>query len=149
MQIQIRHGILSCQLLVKYILNSINWAVQLKSRGWLGGAKVSCILRLRGAQLILSYSWARLAILMAGNGRGECFDSVFSLSFLFLFCLCPSPSSPSLLALLSFLPFSLSLSFISSSTSSSLFSPFLLEMTKMTHKDWHVVKPQRNQSTRK
>ena len=38
--------------------------------GWLGGAKVSCILRHRGVQLILAYSWARPAILVAGKGRG-------------------------------------------------------------------------------
>ena len=35
-------------------------------------AKVSCILRHQGIQLILAYSWARLAILVAGKGRGEC-----------------------------------------------------------------------------
>ena len=39
-------------------------------RGWSGGAKVSCILRYRGVQLILAYSWARPAILVAGKGRG-------------------------------------------------------------------------------
>ena len=33
-----------------------------------GGAKVSCILRHRGVQLILAYSWARPAILVAGKG---------------------------------------------------------------------------------
>ena len=38
-----------------------------------GGAKVSFILRHRGAQLILAYSWARPAILVAGKGRGGCF----------------------------------------------------------------------------
>ena len=32
--------------------------------GWLDGAKVSCILRHRGVQLILSYSWVRPAILV-------------------------------------------------------------------------------------
>ena len=41
---------------------------------------VSCILRHRGVQLILAYSWARLAILVAGTGRGECF---------YFFCLFP------------------------------------------------------------
>ena len=30
-------------------------------------AKVSCILHHRGVQLILAYSWARLAILVAGR----------------------------------------------------------------------------------
>ena len=33
-------------------------------------AKVSCILSYRGIQLILAYSWARPAILVAGKGRG-------------------------------------------------------------------------------
>ena len=75
--------------------------------GWLGGAKVLCILHHRGVQLILAYSWARPAILVAGKGRGNVFiSSVSSLSFLFLFLLCPSFSSP-LLSLLSL--FSLSL----------------------------------------
>ena len=39
-------------------------------QGWSGGAKVSCSLRYRGVQLILAYSWARPAILVAGKGRG-------------------------------------------------------------------------------
>ena len=37
---------------------------------WSGGAKVSFILRRRGVQLILAYSWARPAILVADKGRG-------------------------------------------------------------------------------
>ena len=72
-------------------------------------AKVSCALCHRGVQLILAYSWARLAIPVAGKSRGEggaVFFSVSSLSFLFLFLPCPSLSSP-LLFHLSF--FSLSL----------------------------------------
>ena len=36
---------------------------------WSGGAKVSCMLCHRGVQLILAYSWARPAILVAGKGR--------------------------------------------------------------------------------
>ena len=53
---------------------------------WSGGAKVSCILRHWGVQLILAYSWARPVILVAGKGRGNVFISfVSSLSFLFLF----------------------------------------------------------------
>ena len=59
---------------------------------------MSCILRHRGVQLIMAYSWAMPAILVAGKGGGECFiSSVSSLSFLFLSC--PSLSSP-LLSLL-------------------------------------------------
>ena len=58
--------------------------------------------------LILAYSWARPAILVAGKGRGGniFISSVSSLSFLFLFLPCPPLSSP-LLSLLSL--FSLSL----------------------------------------
>ena len=41
--------------------------------GWLGEAKASCILRHLGIRLILAYSWARPAILVAGKGRGEYF----------------------------------------------------------------------------
>ena len=33
---------------------------------WLGEAKVSCSFCHQGAQLILAYSWARLAVLAAG-----------------------------------------------------------------------------------
>ena len=40
--------------------------------GWFGEAKVLCIL-----QLILAYSWARLAILAAGGGRGGMFLLLF------------------------------------------------------------------------
>ena len=70
-------------------------------------AKVLCILRHRGVQLILAYSWARLVILVTGKGEGNVFiSSVSSLSFLFLFLHSPSLSSP-LLSLLSL--FSLSL----------------------------------------
>ena len=44
--------------------------------GWLGEAKVLCLLHHWGVQLILTCSWARPAILAAGKGRGvegECF----------------------------------------------------------------------------
>ena len=41
-----------------------------KQVGWLCEAKVLCILRYWGIQLILAYSWARPAILVAGKGRG-------------------------------------------------------------------------------
>ena len=60
------------------------------SMGWLGAAKVSCILRNWGVQqlLILVYSWARPAILEAGMGTGGMFlFFVSSLSFIsFLPC---------------------------------------------------------------
>ena len=49
--------------------------------GWLGGAKVSCILRHRGVQLILAYSWARPAILVAGKGRWGIFLFLLFLHF--------------------------------------------------------------------
>ena len=41
--------------------------------GVVGWGKVPCILCHRDVQLILSYIWARPAILKAGNGRGGCF----------------------------------------------------------------------------
>ena len=55
--------------------------------GWLGEAKVSCILRHRGVQMIFAYSWAKSAILAAGKGRGGMFfiSSVSSLSLIFPF----------------------------------------------------------------
>ena len=46
-----------------------------------GGAKVSCILCHRGVQLILAYSWARPAILVAGKGRGGMFLFLLFLHF--------------------------------------------------------------------
>ena len=74
---------------------------------WSGGAKVSCILRHQGVQLILAYSWAMPAILVAGKGRGGCFYFFFFFTFIpvFLSYLCLSSSL--LLSLLSL--FSLSL----------------------------------------
>ena len=90
-------------------------------RGWLGVAKVSVILRHQSIQIILASSWARLAILVAGKGRGGTFF------FLFWF--------------FTFIPVhltSLSLSFISSTIS---FHPFSERRHKMTHKVWRVVKP--------
>ena len=66
-------------------------------------AKVSCILRHRGVQLILTYSLARLVILVAGKvrglagwgwgGGGGIISSVSSFSFLLLFLPCPSTIS--------------------------------------------------------
>ena len=69
--------------------------------GWSIMAKVLCILCHQKVQLILAYSWARPAILVAGKGRRGMFyiSSVSSLSFLFLLHPCPSLSS--LLSLLS------------------------------------------------
>ena len=97
--------------------------------GWSGVANVLCILRHRGVQLRLAYSWARPAILVAGIGvEGECFYFFHFFTFI--------PVSIS----------SLSLSFISSSISSISFLPFSGRRHKMTHKCWRVVKPQLNQS---
>ena len=50
-------------------------------QGWLGVAKVSCILRHRGIQQILAYSWARPAIFVAGKGRGGMFLCLLFLHF--------------------------------------------------------------------
>ena len=55
------------------ILKDVKFTEKLYPSGWLGGAKVLCILRHRGVQLILAYSWARPAILVAGKGRGGMF----------------------------------------------------------------------------
>ena len=95
--------------------------------GWLGVAKVLCILCHWGFQLILAYSWARPAILVAGKGRGGMFY------FFCFFTFIPVPLS------------SLSLSFISCTISSISFLPFSGRQHKMTHKGWRVVKPQHNQ----
>ena len=77
------------------------------TQGWLGGAKVSCILRHWGVQLILAYSWARPAFLVTGKGTGGMFlFLLFLRCHSFSFLPCPSLSSP-LLSLLSL--FSLSL----------------------------------------
>ena len=46
--------------------------------GWLDVVKVLFILHHRGVQLILAYSWARLAILAAGKGRGGQFLAYLS-----------------------------------------------------------------------
>ena len=48
---------------------------------WSGGAKVSCISRHWGVQLISAYSWARPAILVAGKGRGGMFLFLLFLHF--------------------------------------------------------------------
>ena len=85
-------------------------------QGWSGGAKVSCILCHRGVQLILAYSWARPAILVAGNGREGMF-------FFLLFLHFHSCSS--------FFPVPL---FHSSAISSVSFLPFSGRQHKMTHK---------------
>ena len=42
---------------------------------------MSCILSHRGIQLILAYSWARPAILVAGKGRGGIFSFLLFLHF--------------------------------------------------------------------
>ena len=103
------------KILCGYPLLSVAMVIRLMTKtqpfhlwGWLGVAKVSCILRHRGIQLILGCSWARPTILMAGKGRGGMFLFllVSSLSFLFLFLLWPSLSFP-LLSLLSLFPLSL------------------------------------------
>ena len=56
------------------------------TKGWLGMAMVSGILRHRGVQLILASSWARPAILVAGKDRGERFLLLFLLFLLFHSC---------------------------------------------------------------
>ena len=94
--------------------------------GWPGVAKVSCILRHQGVQLILAYSWARPAVLAEGMVREGMFN------FFCVFTFIHFPLSP------------LSLSFISTISSISLL-PFSGRRHKMTHKGWRVAKPQHNQ----
>ena len=48
---------------------------------WSGGAKVSCVSRHRCVQLILAYSWARPAILVAGKRRKGMFLFLWFLYF--------------------------------------------------------------------
>ena len=85
----------------------INW-----TRGWLGGAKVLCILHHWGVQLILAYSWARPAILVVGKGRGGMFLFLLFLHFLSCSSFFPVPLFHLLYSLF------------------YLFSPFLLETTQ-------------------
>ena len=109
-----------------YVHNSGFW---LCMRGWLGGVKVSCILCHWGVQLILAYSWARPAILVAGKGR----EVIFYFFCFYTFIHVPLSS--------------LSLSFIFSAISSVSFLPFSGRRHKMTHKGWRVVKPQHRTQT--
>ena len=67
---KIRQGLLCSCHFVLSLLNPRPF-IYIVPLGWSGGAKVSCILRHWGVQLILVYSWARPAILVAGEGRGE------------------------------------------------------------------------------
>ena len=100
-------------------------------KGWMGGAKVSCILRHRGVQLILAYSWARPAVLKAG--MVEVCVCVWGGGLLFLLFRpvhsCPSFFPVPLFHLLYYL----------------FYLPFFERRHKMTHKGWRVVKPQHNQ----
>ena len=79
-------------------------------RGWLGGAKVLCILHHWGVQLILAYSWARPAILVVGKGRGGMFLFLLFLHFHSCSSFFPVPLFhllySSTLSSISFLPFS-------------------------------------------
>ena len=73
-------------------LNILSFALQ---RGWSVEAKVSCILHHQGVQLMLAYSWARPAILVADKGSWGKFLFLLFLHFhLFSFLSCPSLSSP-------------------------------------------------------
>ena len=96
--------------------------------GWSGGEKVSCTSGYQGVQLILAYSWARPAILVAGKGRRRMFLFLLFLHF---------HSCSSFFPVLSFIP---------STISSISFLPVSGRRHKMTHKGWCVVKPHHNQS---
>ena len=89
------HWLIFCSL-----SSSISWV-------WLSEAKVLCILRHWGVQMILAYTWGRPPVLAAGKGRGGMF-LFFSFTFIHF------PFSPVPLFHLLFCLFYLS-------------SPFLLE----------------------
>ena len=72
-----------------------------KKAGWSGGAKVSCSLHHRGVQLILAYSWARPATLVAGKGRGGMFLFLLFLHFHSCSPFFPVPLPSPLLSILS------------------------------------------------
>ena len=80
-------NILSWRLIMKIFYGNLlsstdsRKAMSLSGGGWSGGAKVSCILCHRGVQLILAYSWARPAILVAGKGREVMFLFLLFLHF--------------------------------------------------------------------
>ena len=92
----------------------------ISTMGVVGEAKVSCIVRHRGVQLRLTYSWARRQVSVGGDGF---IFSVSSLSFIFVFLPFPSLLSP-------------------------LFLHFPGRRHKMTHKGWYAVEPKHNQSIR-
>ena len=74
--------------------------------GWSGGVKVSCILYYWGVQLILAYSWARPAILVAGKGRRRMILFLLFLDFHSFFSFFRVPLISSTISSISFLPFS-------------------------------------------
>ena len=78
--VQICYCICPMEILYQNILKICSFLTY-TCRGWSGGAKVSCILCHRGVQLILAYSWARPAILVAGKGRGGMFLFLLFLHF--------------------------------------------------------------------
>ena len=70
-----------------------------------GAGLVSCISCHQVVQLMMAYRWARLAILVAGKGRGQYFYFFSFFPFIPVPILpCPSHSSP--ISFISFLPFS-------------------------------------------
>ena len=91
-------------------------------KGWLGEANVSCILRHRGVQLTLAYSWARQQARVEGG--------------MFLYLLFLHFRSFSSFSAVPFFHLLYYLFYLSSS--------FLWEMTQNDPK-WRVVKPQHNQ----
>ena len=73
-------------------------------RGWLVEAKVLCILRHQGAQLMLAYSWARPADFDAGKCRGGTFLFLLFCHFLSFSSFSPIPLFHSTIASLFSLP---------------------------------------------
>ena len=84
MQISLHTTYTACLLFLlwKFMGRSVQISSRkFERRGWLGGAKVLCILHHRGVQLILAYIWVRPAILVVGKGRGGMFLFLLFLHF--------------------------------------------------------------------
>ena len=74
-------GVLWAQLFLQFFTDCFEtWVVRCVKLGWLGVA-VMCVLRDQSVQLILAYSWARPAILVADKGIGVMFLFLLFLHF--------------------------------------------------------------------
>ena len=109
-----------------FSLGNMFWHFMQIVWGWSGVAKVSCILLHRSVQLILGYSKAKPAILVAGKGRRGMFLFLLFLHFHSHSSFFPFPLCHLLYCLF------------------YLFSPFLWEMTQNDPQGLTCIKPQHN-----